>query len=135
MDVSKLTEDAFLGTLEHQPEIPDGLHEELEPELTAIVASIGRRLKVYGDGFAIYEINGTDTVATDKDGKAVGFYTNNALATFGTGRNQGLSTPLILFASERRASPPGSRNVTPSGEVALRRAWRVANGEAHSRWP
>ena len=68
-----------------------------------------------------------------KAGKVVGFYLSESLALHPDHRRLGLSTPLILAAAPGR-SRPVKRTVSESGEKALRKAWKVANGLACNPW-
>lgn len=79
-------------------------------------------------GYEIHTISeDKKDVAVLQNGEIVGFYLGELLAVDAKHGYKGLATAMILEAVKHRPLPD-RRIVTLSGEKALRRAWRVANG-------
>lgn len=137
MNLTALTEAEFLGTLTQTGETT-GTAAELIEGYGINPAAEFPVLRDFSD-FRIVSLRRGDTGLQDSAGTLVGAYIGDIVMidhhTLPAGV-RGASVPLILYAVAQRSTPPHSRIVSPSGEKALRRAWRVANGiEGCPWWP
>ena len=135
MNVAALTETEFLGSLTNTGPTTSTASEVIK----TYGIDPGARFPVLRDykKFQIVDLSDGNTGLEDSSGKLVGVYIRDIVIIDHhtlPPTVRGASVPLILFAANLRPSPPVSRIVSPEGERALRRAWRVANSIEKSPW-
>ncbi len=137
MDLTKISEGQFLCDGNRTDTGPSQLTVEIVAEAFASIDFDYKQARLLCD-YGIYKVIGLDirgdTALLDQSYNPVGFYTGNDIVLDASVQCKGLSVPLILFAVRDRVLPK-SRAVSVAGERALRKAWRVANGEPSPWWP
>jgi hypothetical protein len=133
--VNALTEAQFLGTLTQTGATTSTAAQLIEAYCIDPNAAFPV-LRDYGQ-FRIVSLGTGNTGLQDPSGTLVGVYIGDIVAVDHQtlpATVRGASVPLILYAAAQRPAPPASRTVSPEGEHALRRAWRVAKGIEQSPW-
>lgn len=133
MDLTQLTQAQFLCDGARTEDLDNPLaFSLLEMTLQTMTLVPVRVLNADYELHAVEDQPG-DIVLIHK-GDIVGGYLGESLAIDDDHQDLGLSTALILAAAPHRPAPI-KRIVSKAGERALRKAWRVANGQAPNRWP
>jgi hypothetical protein len=95
----------------------------------------GEIIRDLGQGYTVLAVDGVPgNVRLAHEGLLVGFYEGETIAISRQHQGHQLSVPLILAAVVDRPLPT-SRKLFTGGKIALKRAWRVANGLDDNPWP